>query len=152
MKEAGNEVEFWERSYSQLSRANEESESSSVWNPNLTQYINIYPKRSGTEKTAVILLIFSTEKKRIIDGLVGEIMNIFRLAGDMTHLLSIVVLLLKIRTMKSCAGILNFNLYIIIFSLFNQIVAFISVVWLLGIQCFCVFGWWVIKNWCLVEE
>ncbi|KAK6289364.1 hypothetical protein POUND7_000905 [Theobroma cacao] len=31
-------------------------------------------------------------------------MNIFRLAGDMTHLLSIVVLLLKIRTMKSCAA------------------------------------------------
>ncbi|KAJ9179760.1 hypothetical protein P3X46_008092 [Hevea brasiliensis] len=32
-------------------------------------------------------------------------MNLFRLAGDMTHLLSIVVLLLKIRKMKSCAGI-----------------------------------------------
>ncbi|KAG8649956.1 hypothetical protein MANES_08G162900v8 [Manihot esculenta] len=32
-------------------------------------------------------------------------MNLFRLAGDMTHLLSIVVLLLKIRNMKSCAGI-----------------------------------------------
>ncbi|CAN6462784.1 unnamed protein product [Victoria cruziana] len=32
-------------------------------------------------------------------------MNIFRLAGDMTHLLSVLVLLLKIRTIKSCAGI-----------------------------------------------
>ncbi|CAK9210855.1 unnamed protein product [Sphagnum troendelagicum] len=32
-------------------------------------------------------------------------MNIFRLAGDMTHLMSIVVLLLKIHTIKSCAGI-----------------------------------------------
>ncbi|KAI4295303.1 hypothetical protein L6164_035364 [Bauhinia variegata] len=32
-------------------------------------------------------------------------MNLFRLAGDLTHLLSIVVLLLKIRTTKSCAGI-----------------------------------------------
>ncbi|KDP21782.1 hypothetical protein JCGZ_00569 [Jatropha curcas] len=32
-------------------------------------------------------------------------MNLFRLAGDMTHLLSIVVLLLKIRKTKSCAGI-----------------------------------------------
>eukprot|EP00249_Psilotum_nudum_P003167 c16495_g2_i1 orf=396-1043(-) len=32
-------------------------------------------------------------------------MNIFRLAGDMMHLLSIVVLLLKIHTTKSCAGI-----------------------------------------------
>ncbi|XP_050221068.1 ER lumen protein-retaining receptor-like [Mercurialis annua] len=32
-------------------------------------------------------------------------MNLFRLAGDMTHLLSVVVLLLKIRKMKSCAGI-----------------------------------------------
>ncbi|GJN13066.1 hypothetical protein PR202_ga31399 [Eleusine coracana subsp. coracana] len=32
-------------------------------------------------------------------------MNLFRLAGDMTHLLSVVVLLLKIHTIKSCAGI-----------------------------------------------
>ncbi|EFJ30337.1 hypothetical protein SELMODRAFT_143476 [Selaginella moellendorffii] len=32
-------------------------------------------------------------------------MNIFRLCGDMTHLLSVVVLLLKIHTIKSCAGI-----------------------------------------------
>lgn len=31
-------------------------------------------------------------------------MNLFRLAGDMTHLLSIVVLLLKIQATKSCAG------------------------------------------------
>lgn len=44
-------------------------------------------------------------------------MNIFRLAGDMTHLLSIVVLLLKIRTMKSCAGISlkTQELYVIVF-------------------------------------
>ncbi|KAB5516145.1 hypothetical protein DKX38_026793 [Salix brachista] len=33
-------------------------------------------------------------------------MNIFRLAGDMTHLASVLVLLLKIHTIKSCAGIL----------------------------------------------
>ncbi|XP_047319313.1 ER lumen protein-retaining receptor-like [Impatiens glandulifera] len=32
-------------------------------------------------------------------------MNIFRLAADMTHLASILVLLLKIHTIKSCAGI-----------------------------------------------
>ncbi|MQM18681.1 hypothetical protein Taro_051677 [Colocasia esculenta] len=32
-------------------------------------------------------------------------MNIFRLAGDMTHLMSVIVLLLKIHTIKSCAGI-----------------------------------------------
>ncbi|KAF8391981.1 hypothetical protein HHK36_022321 [Tetracentron sinense] len=32
-------------------------------------------------------------------------MNIFRLAGDMTHLVSVLVLLLKIHTIKSCAGI-----------------------------------------------
>ncbi|GKV28699.1 hypothetical protein SLEP1_g37716 [Rubroshorea leprosula] len=32
-------------------------------------------------------------------------MNIFRLAGDMTHLASVLVLLLKINTIKSCAGI-----------------------------------------------
>mmetsp|Transcript_10573 Transcript_10573/g.23914 ORF Transcript_10573/g.23914 Transcript_10573/m.23914 type:complete len:216 (-) Transcript_10573:689-1336(-) len=32
-------------------------------------------------------------------------MNIFRLAGDMTHLLSIIVLLLKIQATKSCAGV-----------------------------------------------
>ncbi|KAK3415230.1 ER lumen protein-retaining receptor [Eucalyptus grandis] len=32
-------------------------------------------------------------------------MNIFRFAGDMTHLFSVLVLLLKIHTIKSCAGI-----------------------------------------------
>ncbi|KAM7463571.1 hypothetical protein LguiA_031692 [Lonicera macranthoides] len=44
-------------------------------------------------------------------------MNVFRLAGDMTHLLSIIVLLLKIRTMKSCAGISlkTQELYVIVF-------------------------------------
>ncbi|XP_059434853.1 ER lumen protein-retaining receptor B-like [Corylus avellana] len=44
-------------------------------------------------------------------------MNLFRLLGDMTHLLSIVVLLLKIRTMKSCAGISlkTQELYVIVF-------------------------------------
>lgn len=31
-------------------------------------------------------------------------MNIFRLAGDMTHLLSIIVLLLKINATRSCRG------------------------------------------------
>jgi hypothetical protein len=31
-------------------------------------------------------------------------MNIFRLSGDMTHLLSILVLLLKIRATRSCRG------------------------------------------------
>ncbi|KAK8448648.1 hypothetical protein SEVIR_7G072000v4 [Setaria viridis] len=32
-------------------------------------------------------------------------MNAFRLAGDMTHLMSVLVLLLKIHTIKSCAGV-----------------------------------------------
>jgi len=32
-------------------------------------------------------------------------MNIFRLIGDLTHLMSIIVLLLKIHTIRSCAGI-----------------------------------------------
>lgn len=32
-------------------------------------------------------------------------MNLFRLAGDMSHLLSVLVLLLKIRATKSCRGI-----------------------------------------------
>ena len=32
-------------------------------------------------------------------------MNIFRLAGDMTHLLSIMVLLLKIHATRSCRGV-----------------------------------------------
>ncbi|KMZ63021.1 ER lumen protein retaining receptor [Zostera marina] len=32
-------------------------------------------------------------------------MNIFRFSGDMTHLMSVLVLLLKIHTIKSCAGI-----------------------------------------------
>ena len=31
-------------------------------------------------------------------------MNIFRLLGDMSHLLSIIVLLLKIRATRSCRG------------------------------------------------
>lgn len=31
-------------------------------------------------------------------------MNIFRLIGDLTHLMSIIVLLLKIHTIRSCAG------------------------------------------------
>eukprot|EP00475_Leptophrys_vorax_P019883 TRINITY_DN27223_c0_g1_i1.p1 TRINITY_DN27223_c0_g1~~TRINITY_DN27223_c0_g1_i1.p1 ORF type:complete len:217 (-),score=22.42 TRINITY_DN27223_c0_g1_i1:205-855(-) len=45
-------------------------------------------------------------------------MNIFRLAGDMTHLMSIVVLLLKIYTMKSCAGISlkTQELYVLVFA------------------------------------
>lgn len=34
-------------------------------------------------------------------------MNIFRLAGDMTHLLSVVVLLLKIHATRSCRGKLH---------------------------------------------
>ncbi|KAH9727970.1 hypothetical protein KPL70_008855 [Citrus sinensis] len=44
-------------------------------------------------------------------------MNLFRLVGDMTHLLSIVVLLLKIRTTKSCAGISlkTQELYVLVF-------------------------------------
>ena len=33
-------------------------------------------------------------------------MNVFRLSGDMTHLVSILVLMLKIRAMRSCAGML----------------------------------------------
>eukprot|EP00249_Psilotum_nudum_P002952 c16251_g1_i1 orf=596-1243(+) len=45
-------------------------------------------------------------------------MNIFRFAGDMTHLMSIVVLLLKIHTIKSCAGISlkTQELYTIVFA------------------------------------
>ncbi|KAF7836517.1 ER lumen protein-retaining receptor-like [Senna tora] len=44
-------------------------------------------------------------------------MNLFRLAGDFTHLLSIVVLFLKIRTTKSCAGISlkTQELYVLVF-------------------------------------
>lgn len=44
-------------------------------------------------------------------------MNVFRLAADMTHLLSIMVLLLKIRTTKSCSGISlkTQELYVIVF-------------------------------------
>ena len=44
-------------------------------------------------------------------------MNIFRLAGDMTHLLSFLVLLLKIQATKNCRGasptgkILQVNLF-----------------------------------------
>lgn len=62
-------------------------------------------------------------------------MNLFRLAGDMTHLLSIIVLLLKIRTMKSCAGISlkTQELYIIVFlarylDLFTRYISFYNTV------------------------
>lgn len=45
-------------------------------------------------------------------------MNIFRLAGDMTHLMSVVVLLLKIHTIKSCAGVSlkTQELYVLVFA------------------------------------
>ncbi|KAF3435963.1 hypothetical protein FNV43_RR23055 [Rhamnella rubrinervis] len=76
-------------------------------------------------------------------------MNIFRLAGDMTHLASVLVLLLKIHTIKSCAGISlkTQELYAIVFatryldiftdfiSLYNTVMKFIflgssfSIVW-----------------------
>ncbi|CAM6129857.1 unnamed protein product [Calypogeia fissa] len=44
-------------------------------------------------------------------------MNIFRLAGDMSHLMSIVVLLLKVHTIRSCAGISlkTQELYVLVF-------------------------------------
>lgn len=59
-------------------------------------------------------------------------MNLFRLVGDMTHLLSIVVLLLKIRTTKSCAG--TFFLLILFFKIF---IAFDSIL------CIPAFFWFV---------
>ncbi|PON70822.1 ER lumen protein retaining receptor [Parasponia andersonii] len=45
-------------------------------------------------------------------------MNIFRFAGDMTHLASVLVLLLKIHTIKSCAGVSlkTQELYAIVFA------------------------------------
>ncbi|PUZ46759.1 hypothetical protein GQ55_7G108500 [Panicum hallii var. hallii] len=45
-------------------------------------------------------------------------MNVFRLAGDMTHLISVLVLLLKIHTIKSCAGVSlkTQELYALVFS------------------------------------
>lgn len=44
-------------------------------------------------------------------------MNIFRFAGDMSHLMSIVVVLLKIHTIKSCAGVSlkTQELYVLVF-------------------------------------
>eukprot|EP00252_Welwitschia_mirabilis_P027991 TRINITY_DN988_c0_g1_i1.p1 TRINITY_DN988_c0_g1~~TRINITY_DN988_c0_g1_i1.p1 ORF type:complete len:216 (+),score=17.86 TRINITY_DN988_c0_g1_i1:220-867(+) len=58
-------------------------------------------------------------------------MNAFRLAGDMTHLLSIMVLLLKIHSMKSCAGISlkTQELYVLVFAtryldIFSQYISF----------------------------
>ncbi|XP_068634280.1 ER lumen protein-retaining receptor-like [Aristolochia californica] len=62
-------------------------------------------------------------------------MNVFRLAGDMTHLLSIILLLLKIRTMKSCSGISlkTQELYVLVFAaryldLFTSYVSFYNTV------------------------
>lgn len=74
----------------------------------------------------------------LIPGLVGAIMNIFRLAGDMTHLLSIVVLLLKIRTMKSCSGIHSFGFYIIISCVCLFSFLFVQPFFFLGIKTCCV--------------
>ncbi|KAG6419999.1 hypothetical protein SASPL_116513 [Salvia splendens] len=58
-------------------------------------------------------------------------MNIFRLVGDMTHLASVLVLLLKIHTIKSCAGVSlkTQELYAIVFAtryldLFTQYVSY----------------------------
>ncbi|XP_010243088.1 PREDICTED: ER lumen protein-retaining receptor-like [Nelumbo nucifera] len=58
-------------------------------------------------------------------------MNVFRLAGDMTHLLSIIILLLKIRATKSCTGISlkTQELYVIVFltrylDLFTKYISF----------------------------
>ncbi|KAM0945776.1 putative ER lumen protein retaining receptor [Dioscorea sansibarensis] len=44
-------------------------------------------------------------------------MNVFRLAGDMTHLISVLILLLKIYATKSCSGISlkTQELYVIVF-------------------------------------
>ncbi|KAH7687243.1 ER lumen protein retaining receptor protein [Dioscorea alata] len=44
-------------------------------------------------------------------------MNAFRLLADLTHLLSIIILLVKIRTTKSCAGISlkTQDLYVLVF-------------------------------------
>nr|GME10860.1 ER lumen protein-retaining receptor [Ipomoea batatas] len=47
----------------------------------------------------------SSEVKEPKRGFQNGKMNIFRLAGDMTHLASVLVLLLKIHTIKSCAGV-----------------------------------------------
>ncbi|KAG6741524.1 hypothetical protein POTOM_054786 [Populus tomentosa] len=62
-------------------------------------------------------------------------MNIFRLAGDMTHLASVLVLLLKIHTIKSCAGISlkTQELYALVFAsryldLFTSYVSFYNTV------------------------
>ena len=58
---------------------------------------NPNPRKKRKEKKRKVLS-WERERER------AAIMNLFRLLGDMTHLLSIVVLLLKIRNMKSCAG------------------------------------------------
>jgi len=69
-------------------------------------------------------------------------MNIFRFAGDMTHLFSIIVLLLKINATKSCSGVSlkTQELYLLVFvtryldlfqsyiSLYNSCMKFIFIV------------------------
>lgn len=77
-----------------------------------------------------IVFVSERERERVIT------MNLFRLAGDMTHLLSIIVLLLKIRTMKSCAGI---YVYVPMFLLFCLLVLICLVTLLLRVPLFYCF-------------
>lgn len=55
---------------------------------------------------SLLLLLLHEEEKLTsrIQRFRNATMNIFRFAGDMTHLMSILVLLLKIYATKSCSG------------------------------------------------
>lgn len=70
-------------------------------------------------------------------------MNLFRLAGDMTHLFSIIVLLLKIHATKSCSGI-QFHIspsFYVLFSPFLMII-------FMGLFVFDFFMWvFIIGHW-----
>lgn len=53
----------------------------------------------------------NTDPLRLSMG--GYGMNIFRIAGDLLHLWSFFVLILKIRAQKSCEGTLSYSAYIL---------------------------------------
>lgn len=67
----------------------------------------LFPHRLSF-RFSVFTLSFPNSRYPSSSLLLSQTMNIFRFAGDMTHLVSILVLLLKIYATKSCSG--NYHL------------------------------------------
>lgn len=105
----------------------------------------------GTEKLKkktnfqnLLFLLIDTHNNISVSSQIWSTMNIFRLAGDMTHLASVLVLLLKIHTIKSCAG--NISLHISFFFLWV-----FCKFWILGSGFWILFDLWVECIVCLLN-